>query len=62
MPMKPSPLALFCLAFLSLSAVVVSAQTSSATRSGFSWITSENVSDMNMGAGYTAYAAAWPIF
>ena len=62
MRMKPTPLALICLAFLSLSTAVVSAQISSATRSGFSWITSENVSDMNMGAGYTAYAAAWPIF
>ena len=39
-----------------------SAQVVSATRSGFSWIDSENVTDMSFDAGYTAYAAAWPIF
>ena len=38
------------------------AQTTSAKRSGFSWISTENVTDMSYGAGYTVYSAAWPIF
>ena len=38
----------------------VQAQIVPATRSGFSWIDSENVTDMSFDAGYTAYVAAWP--
>ena len=38
------------------------AQMSDATRSGFTWISTEDVSDMTFGSGYTFYSAAWPIF
>ena len=50
------------LALLGNVSTPVSAQVVSATRSGFSWIDSENVTDMSFDAGYTAYVAAWPIF
>lgn len=53
----------FCLfALLTLFSAHSFSQVTSATRSGFSWISSENISDQNLGAGYTAYSAAWPIF
>ena len=39
-----------------------SAQISDANRSGFTWISTEDVSDNTYGAGYTVYSAAWPIF
>lgn len=38
------------------------AQVQDASRSGFTWITKEDVSDQTYGAGYTLYSAAWPIF
>ncbi len=38
------------------------AQIVKATQSGFTWISTENVADKSFGAGYTMYAAAWPIF
>ena len=38
------------------------AQIVNAQRSGFTWISTENVSDKNFGSGYTMYSAAWPIF
>lgn len=38
------------------------AQISEASRSGFTWITTEEVSDNQYGSGYTLYSAAWPIF
>ena len=44
------------LALLGNVSTPVSAQVVSATRSGFSWIDSENVTDMSFDAGYTAYA------
>lgn len=38
------------------------AQTTDARLSGFTWISTENVEDTTLGAGYTMYSAAWPIF
>ncbi|MEA1876334.1 MAG: sialate O-acetylesterase [Bacteroidota bacterium] len=38
------------------------AQVVDAQRSGFTWISTEDVSDKSYGAGYTFYSAAWPIF
>ncbi len=38
------------------------AQVTNASRSGFTWINTENISDQSYGAGYTLYSAAWPIF
>ena len=60
--MKTTPFALYILALLAICSNSASAQVESATRSGFSWIASEDVADENLGAGYTAYSAAWPIF
>lgn len=40
----------------------VHAQVTAANQSGFTWISTENVGDTTFGAGYTMYAAAWPIF
>jgi len=38
------------------------AQVVNAQRSGFTWITTEDVTDKSYGSGYTFYSAAWPIF
>lgn len=38
------------------------AQVVDAERSGFTWISTENVSNQAFGSGYTVYSAAWPIF
>jgi len=38
------------------------AQIMDAQRSGFTWISTEQVTDKSFGAGYTMYSAAWPIF
>jgi hypothetical protein len=38
------------------------AQVVDAQRSGFTWISTENVTDKSFGSGYTFYSAAWPIF
>lgn len=38
------------------------AQIIDAHRSGFTWISTENIADTTFGAGYTMYSAAWPIF
>lgn len=51
----------FIIIILTLSSPT-SAQIMDANRSGFSWITTENVSDQSYGSGYTMYSAAWPIF
>ncbi len=37
-------------------------QITNGNRSGFTWITTENVSDDAFGSGYTLYSAAWPTF
>jgi hypothetical protein len=53
---------------LLLTAVILSlpyktgAQIIDANRSGFTWISTENLSDQTYGSGYTVYSAAWPIF
>ena len=46
--------------FISISKI--DAQIADANRSGFTWITTENVSDLTYGSGYMLYSAAWPIF
>lgn len=51
-----------CIA-LSLSlAAQINAQIEDASRSGFTWIPTEDISDQSYGSGYTLYSAAWPIF
>ena len=40
----------------------LNAQTVDANRSGFTWVSTENVNDSSYGSGYTVYSAAWPIF
>ena len=37
-------------------------QTVDANRSGFTWVSTENVNDTSYGSGYTVYSAAWPVF
>lgn len=37
-------------------------QIDDAQRTGFTWISTENVPDPSYGSGYTTYSAAWPIF
>lgn len=53
-----SPILLLILAFCNTS----QAQIMNAERSGFTWIPTENINDLEYGAGYTLYSAAWPIF
>jgi len=38
------------------------AQVVNARQSGFTWITTQHVTDTTFGSGYTMYCAAWPIF
>ena len=40
----------------------VNAQTVDANRSGFTWVSTENINDTLYGSGYTVYSAAWPVF
>jgi hypothetical protein len=47
--------------FIPLS-LVAQADVFNATRTGFTWVETENVSDTDFGAGYSTYVAAWPIF
>ena len=37
------------------------AQITNASRSGFTWITKETITELNYGSGYSMYTAAWPI-
>jgi hypothetical protein len=60
--MKDSFLSLLFTIGCSLMSMGASAQVVDAERTGFSWITTEDVSDDNYGSGYTMYSAAWPIF
>lgn len=53
--------ALLC-ALLTLVSSCAFAQLTNASRTGFSWINTEDVTDLSYGAGYTMYSAAWPIF
>ena len=52
----------FLLIIFSLVAYRASAQVMDASRSGFTWISTEDISDPSFGSGYTIYSAAWPIF
>jgi len=52
---------LFLFALLTVS-INAQAQVVEAQRSGFTWISTEDVSDKSFGSGYTFYSAAWPIF
>lgn len=52
---------LFLSAFLGLPNLS-KAQILDAQKSGFTWISTEDVLDKTFGAGYTMYSAAWPIF
>ncbi|MAZ31317.1 MAG: hypothetical protein CMP57_04395 [Flavobacteriales bacterium] len=45
-----------------LYTIQTNGQTIDANRSGFTWISTENVNDTDYGSGYTVYSAAWPIF
>ncbi len=55
----PTVLGLFI--FLSLFDTVA-AQITGARRTGFTWISTQNVVDTTFGSGYTMYSAGWPIF
>ncbi|MDC0230467.1 T9SS type A sorting domain-containing protein [Aureispira] len=55
------PTILFAIIFLTLFQNI-NAQISGARRSGFTWISTQNVADTSFGAGYTMYSAGWPIF
>lgn len=48
--------------FISMFSMPSNAQVSNAQRTGFTWISTENVEDSSFGNGYTTYSAAWPIF
>lgn len=52
---------LFVCAFFTCSSSAT-AQVIEASRSGFTWISTQNVDDQSFGSGYTLYSAAWPIF
>ena len=49
-----------CISFLTTTKT--NAQSVDANRSGFTWISTEDVTDTSYGSGYTMYSAAWPIF
>ena len=60
---KKIPLELFVWSTIFLSSILnINAQTTNAKRSGFTWISTENVIDSTYGYGYSMYSAAWPIF
>ena len=42
--------------------ITTNAQIVNANRSGFTWISTEQVTDNTLGAGYTLYSAAWPTY
>ena len=50
------------IAFLLISPYRIEAQIIDANRTGFTWITTEDVNDPTFGSGYSMYSAAWPIF
>lgn len=53
---------LFLLAFVWVSTSQTWAQINQTQRSGFTWISTENVTDKSFGSGYTMYSAAYPAF
>ncbi len=50
---------IFTFLFLSIR---LDAQVIDASRTGFAWISTQDVPDKQFGSGYTTYSAAWPIF
>ena len=48
--------------FLPTQLYQLKAQIVDANRSGFTWVSTENVNDTSYGSGYTVYSAAWPVF
>ncbi|MDX1478844.1 MAG: sialate O-acetylesterase, partial [Saprospiraceae bacterium] len=50
------------IAICTIGSYPTDAQVIDARRSGFTWISTENITDQSFGAGYTLYSAAWPIF
>ena len=48
--------------FLPIQSYQLKAQIVDANRSGFTWVSTENVNDISYGSGYTVYSAAWPVF
>ncbi|MEO0726265.1 MAG: sialate O-acetylesterase [Bacteroidota bacterium] len=57
-----TPILLLVAVILSLSSYTANAQVTNASRSGFTWISTEDITDTSLGSGYTLYSAAWPIF
>ena len=57
--MKPTLLLVALLTFITSCTF---AQIINGNRSGFSWITTEQVMGDSFGSGYSMYSAAWPIF
>jgi hypothetical protein len=57
-----SGIVLFLLGLFSGFFHPIHAQIVDAQRSGFTWISTEDVKDKSFGSGYTMYSAAWPIF
>ncbi|MBK8623493.1 MAG: hypothetical protein IPN79_17470 [Saprospiraceae bacterium] len=50
------------MAFVWVSTCQTWAQINQTQRSGFTWISTENVTDKSYGSGYTMYSAAYPAF
>jgi hypothetical protein len=65
---RPAPFFTFQLSALSILVLVfglsmdIKAQIVNAQRSGFTWISTEEVTDKSFGSGYTMYSAAYPAF
>ncbi|MFH4968446.1 sialate O-acetylesterase [Gaetbulibacter sp. M240] len=57
----PMRISMFIIIF-SLLIYKADAQIVNAQRSGFAWISKENVTDNSFGSGYSFYSAVWPIF
>lgn len=55
-------LAIWLVFLFSLTPCHLGAQVVNAQRTGFTWITTENITNQAFGSGYTVYSAAWPIF
>ena len=61
--LKHNTLNLFiALSLITLWSLQINAQVINASRTGFTWISTQDVEDQAYGAGYTTYSAAWPIF
>lgn len=62
MPILLSRPAVLSITLLLTFSYATNAQIVDASRTGFTWITTEDISDQTFGSGYTMYSAAWPIF